>query len=89
MIFSMKITQTGQTAQPGQEGTMKFMTYGMPIIFFFVLYNAPSGLLLYWSVMNILSVGQQMVVTKRKKSQFEAEIKAKDEEKNLKFKKKK
>lgn len=89
MIFSMKITQAGQTAQPGQEGTMKFMTYGMPIIFFFVLYNAPSGLLLYWSVMNILSVGQQMFVTKRKKGQFEAELKAKDEDKNLKFRKKK
>ncbi len=89
MIFSMKITQAGQTPQPGQEGTMKFMTYGMPLIFFFVLYNAPSGLLLYWSVMNILSVGQQMFVNKKKKGLFEAEIKAKDEEKNLKFKKKK
>ncbi|MCR5732346.1 MAG: membrane protein insertase YidC [Sphaerochaetaceae bacterium] len=87
MIFSMKITQSGQPSQPGQESTMKFMTYGMPIIFFFVLYNAPSGLLLYWSVMNVLSVGQQIFVNNKKK----AEIKANkaDGSNTIKFKKNK
>lgn len=65
MIFSMKITQTGQTA--GQtESMMKIMTYGMPIMFFFVLYDAPSGLLLYWSVMNAISIGQQFYTNHKK-----------------------
>jgi len=78
MIFSMKITQTSST-QSAQAGTMAFMTYGMPIIFFFILYNAPSGLLLYWSVMNVISIGQQIVVNKKKVGKFEAEIKAKND----------
>lgn len=61
MIFSMKITQSGQSAAAGQSASMmKMMTYGMPIMFFFVLYNAPSGLLLYWSVMNAISILQQL-----------------------------
>ncbi len=60
MIFSMKITQAGQAGGGQAASTMKIMTYGMPIMFFFVLYNAPSGLLLYWSVMNAISIGQQL-----------------------------
>ena len=57
MIFSMRITQKQNSGQG--SGMMKFMTYGMPIIFFFILYSAPSGLLLYWSAQNALSMGQQ------------------------------
>ena len=70
MIFSMKMTsnQTAQNNQQGQ-GTMKFMTYGMPILFFFILYSAPSGLLLYWSVQNILTMIQQSVTNKKIKKE--------------------
>ena len=57
MIFSMKITQVQSGSQ--SSGMMKFTTYIMPVIFFFVLYSAPSGLLLYWSVQNVLSMVQQ------------------------------
>ena len=45
MILSFKINQAGTTQQSGMSG--KFMMLGMPIMFFFILYNAPSGLLLY------------------------------------------
>jgi YidC/Oxa1 family membrane protein insertase len=34
----------------------------MPIVFFFILYNTPSGLLVYWIVSNVLSIGQQVVI---------------------------
>jgi YidC/Oxa1 family membrane protein insertase len=56
-----KVTQT-----PDQQGNaqMKMMFYAMPIIFFFVLYNVPSGLLLYWIMSNILSLGQQIIINK-------------------------
>lgn len=67
MIFSMKITQGAQTAAAGQtQSMMKMMTYGMPIMFFFVLYNAPSGLLVYWSVMNAISILQQVYTNNKK-----------------------
>ncbi len=63
MIFSMKIAN-GQSKNTAQGGTMAFMTYGMPILFFFILYSAPSGLLLYWTVSNLLSIIQQIYVNK-------------------------
>ena len=88
MIFSMKITQTTST-QSGQQGMMKFMTYGMPLIFFFILYNAPSGLLLYWTVMNFISVLQQVFVNKKKSKKYADEIQAREEAKINKYKTKK
>jgi YidC/Oxa1 family membrane protein insertase len=52
-----------QTTSPGQSGAqMKLMMYGMPIMFFFILYNTPSGLLVYWIVSNVLSIAQQVVI---------------------------
>ena len=58
-----KITQNGgMTSQTPGGGAMKFMTYGMPIIFFFLFYNAPAGLLLYWTISNIIQMVQQIVI---------------------------
>lgn len=85
MIFSMKITQTTNT-QSAQQSMMKFMTYGMPIIFFFILYNAPSGLLLYWTVMNFISILQQVYVNKKKTHKYAEEIQAREEAKINKYK---
>ncbi|MBR1639139.1 MAG: membrane protein insertase YidC [Treponema sp.] len=61
-----KITQNGgMTAANGQNAaTMKFMTYGMPIMFFFLFYNAPSGLILYWTISNFFQMGQQIIINK-------------------------
>ncbi len=75
MILSMKMAngQSKNSAQGG--GTMAFMTYGMPILFFFILYSAPSGLLLYWTVSNILSIGQQIYVNKVVKKRPPKEVK--------------
>ena len=64
-LLSGKITQYGQTAAPGQsQATMKFMMYGMPLMFFFMFYNAPSGLLLYWLTSNVLQIFQQLIINK-------------------------
>jgi YidC/Oxa1 family membrane protein insertase len=72
MIFSFKISQAGGATQSGMTG--KFMMYGMPIMFFFILYNAPSGLLLYWMVMNFISIGQQIYMNKkRRRTQAQSE----------------
>ncbi len=57
-----KYTQSNTTA-PGQSANqMKLMMYGMPIMFFFVLYDVPSGLLLYWIASNVITIAQQMVI---------------------------
>lgn len=74
MIFSMKISQSGaaSTANSQTASMNKMMTYFMPIMFFFILYNAPSGLLLYWSVMNIFTIIQQQATNVIKKKQMDA-----------------
>jgi len=60
-LFYGKFTQTGSSG--GQSATqMKMMMYGMPIMFFFILYDVPSGLLLYWIVSNLLTIAQQIVI---------------------------
>jgi YidC/Oxa1 family membrane protein insertase len=71
MIFSFKISQAGgASTQSGMTG--KFMMYGMPIMFFFILYNAPAGLLLYWMVMNVISIGQQVYMNKKRSRDTES-----------------
>ncbi|MDR1867281.1 MAG: membrane protein insertase YidC [Treponema sp.] len=56
-----KVTQT-----PDQQGNaqMKMILFAMPIMFFFVLYNVPSGLLVYWIMSNILTLVQQILINK-------------------------
>ena len=61
LIFG-KVTQPKSAG--AQASTMKFMMYGMPLIFFFIFYNAPSGLLLYWICSNLLTLAQQVIINK-------------------------
>ncbi|MDR2135382.1 MAG: membrane protein insertase YidC [Treponema sp.] len=56
-----KVTQTPDQQSNAQ---MKIMLYAMPIIFFFVLYDVPSGLLVYWIMSNILTMVQQLTINK-------------------------
>ncbi|MBQ6029185.1 MAG: membrane protein insertase YidC, partial [Treponema sp.] len=66
-LFYGKITQMGGTLQSAQSsGQMKFMTYGLPLIFFFLFYNAPSGLILFWTVSNVIQMIQQVIINKTK-----------------------
>lgn len=81
LIFS-KITGTGSTA--GSNGTqMKIMMYAMPIFFFFAFYNAPSGLLIYWTVSNVLQLFQQMILNRVMKAKRAEMEKNKEEEKKV------
>lgn len=64
-ILSGIITNKNNPQQTGQSATtMKFMTYGMPLMFFFMFYNAPAGLLLYWLTSNIFGIFQQLIINK-------------------------
>jgi YidC/Oxa1 family membrane protein insertase len=61
-----KVTQTPSSAQ--QNSSMKVMLYGMPIFFFFMFYNAPSGLLIYWIFSNMLTLVQQVIINRMMKA---------------------
>jgi len=63
-----------QAPSGGGQNAMqtKMLTLGMPIMFFFILYDMPSGLLLYWTVTNILTATQQAYISSRKKKKQSA-----------------
>ncbi|GJM17037.1 MAG: membrane protein insertase YidC [Thermodesulfobacteriota bacterium] len=64
-FLSQKMTPMS-TAMGGEnmQLQMKLMQY-MPIIFVFLFWNLPSGLVLYWTVSNILSIAQQVYVNRK------------------------
>jgi YidC/Oxa1 family membrane protein insertase len=59
MFIQQKMTPT-----PGDPSQAKIMMF-LPIIFTFMFINFPSGLVLYWLVNNLLSIGQQYRIQKR------------------------
>jgi len=63
----MGATQLWQTRltppSPGVDPVQQKMMQYMPLIFLFILYNFSSGLTLYWTVQNLLTI-VQMKVTK-------------------------
>jgi len=60
--LSQKMTPT--TAVGADNMQMKMMQF-MPLIFTVMFWGLPSGLILYWTVSNILSIGQQLYVNSR------------------------
>jgi len=57
--------QQKMTPAAGDPNQQKMMTF-MPLIFTFMFLNFPSGLVLYWLVNNVLTIGQQFVSQRRK-----------------------
>ncbi|MFW6323924.1 MAG: membrane protein insertase YidC [Desulfovibrionales bacterium] len=59
MFLQQKMTPT-----PGDPTQAKIMMF-MPIIFTFLFLSFPAGLVLYWLVNNVLSIGQQWLMTRK------------------------
>lgn len=64
-LISSKMMQTPNTSS---SKNMKMMQYFLPIFFFFILYNAPSGLLLYWTLTNVFTAVQQKATSAYRKT---------------------
>lgn len=60
--LSQKMTPT---AAPGTDNAQMKMMEFMPLIFTVMFWGLPSGLILYWTVSNILSIVQQLYVNRR------------------------
>ncbi|MDR0403184.1 MAG: membrane protein insertase YidC [Treponema sp.] len=54
------------TRTPEQQGnsSMAMMMYVMPIMFFFILYDVPSGLLVFWIFSNLFTLIQQVALNR-------------------------
>ncbi|MFU8849065.1 MAG: membrane protein insertase YidC [Opitutales bacterium] len=61
MFLQMQMMPVSPTADPMQQKIFKFM----PAIFLIFLYNFSSGLTLYWTVQNILTIIQQKIINSR------------------------
>ena len=59
MYFHQRLTPTN-FQDPMQEKIFKFL----PLIFTFMMATFPAGLVLYWTVNNILSIAQQYIINK-------------------------
>ncbi len=59
--------QQKMSPPPGDPTQAKIMLF-MPIVFTFVFLGMPSGLVVYWLMNNVLSIGQQWLVMRGKKA---------------------
>jgi len=61
----MAVTSFWQQKLTPQEPSGKALAYMMPAMFLFLFYNFSSGLLLYWTTMNIAGLIEQYYVHKK------------------------
>jgi len=60
MVVTMFVSMRMTTTDPKQSKIM----YIMPLVFGFISFQFPSGILVYWVTTNVWSVGQQWIVNK-------------------------
>lgn len=69
MLLQLRLVPSTSSANQAQRLLFKFV----PLIFFVICYNFSSGLVLYWTIQNILTLLQQYLIF-RKKDTEEAEV---------------
>ena len=66
LMFITALVQSRYTQSPDQLGrSMIFMSFLLPILLLFVMYNMPSGVVLYWTVHNMWNIGYQFYRKRR------------------------
>jgi YidC/Oxa1 family membrane protein insertase len=64
MGVSMFVQQK-MTPSAGMEPAQQKMMLFMPVIFTFMFWSFPTGLVIYWLVNNVLAIGQQMLYNRK------------------------
>jgi len=64
MGVSMFVQQK-MTPSAGMEPVQQKMMLFMPVIFTFMFWSFPTGLVIYWLVNNVLAIGQQMLYNRK------------------------
>ncbi len=67
VMTATTLLQSKLTSGNSSQQQAKMMTYMFPVVFFFIFWNMPSGLVLYWTIQNILTIGQQYLIDYRMK----------------------
>ena len=63
MAVSMLVQQKMTMKDPKQAA----MVYLMPVVMIFIFWNMTSGLVLYWTIFNVLTILQQVLINHFKK----------------------
>ena len=71
MTGTMVVLQLVTPAPSGDPLQRKMMAIGMPLFMLYILWSAPSGLVLYWLVGNIVGFSQQFLINRLTKSDDE------------------
>jgi YidC/Oxa1 family membrane protein insertase len=71
MTGTMVVLQLVTPAPSADPLQRKMMAIGMPIFMLYILWSAPSGLVLYWLVGNIVGFSQQFLINRMTKSDDE------------------
>ena len=66
MVVQQKISSKvmGGAVTEEQKQQQKMMLIMMPIMFGFIFYNMPSGMVLYWVVNTVLTIAEQSAILK-------------------------
>ncbi|HEY9167172.1 MAG TPA: membrane protein insertase YidC [Candidatus Kryptonia bacterium] len=65
LAFLMAVTMLVQQKMSIKDPRQQFMVWFMPVMFWLIFNNLPSGLNLYYFVFNILSIGQQYLLNRK------------------------
>jgi YidC/Oxa1 family membrane protein insertase len=60
IITQMVSTELMMT--PESDPQQKWLMRAMPVVFIFILYRFPAGLMLYWVTTNLWTIGQQIII---------------------------
>jgi YidC/Oxa1 family membrane protein insertase len=71
MTATMVVLQLVTPAPSADPLQRKMMAIGMPVFMLYILWSAPSGLVLYWLVGNIVGFTQQFLINRWTKSDDE------------------
>lgn len=64
-LMTKKPSQGMDDKQKAAAQSQKIMLYAMPVLMIVIFRNLPAGLVLYWTVFNILSILQQIIINRR------------------------
>ncbi|MCG6191777.1 membrane protein insertase YidC [Leptospira sp. FAT2] len=75
LMVGTQIFQTRMTSV-SMDPNQKVLLYVMPVMMLYIFWNMPSGVTLYWTFQNILSIGQQWITNHLKKTEEKKKAKA-------------
>lgn len=68
LMTAIQLVQTKlqSTNNPAMAQQNKLNTYMLPVMFLFLFWNMPAGLVLYWTIQNVYTIAEQFIINQDK-----------------------